>query len=186
MPYQVMVVDDSAFMRKIVTDLIEQDSAFKVVGTAKNGLEAIELIEKLSPDVVTMDVEMPELNGLEALKVIMKKHPLTVIMLSGINEQGMQETIMALELGAFDFIRKPSVSTSSHDIEEVGRQLREQIRAAMLALERKNARLLAMEKRITDPVAPKDSKTTSVRTKKEKPSSVSPTKDIRASNTQEQ
>lgn len=190
MPYQVMVVDDSAFMRKIVTDLIEQDSAFKVVGTAKNGVEAIELIEKLSPDVVTMDVEMPELNGLEALKVIMKKHPLTVIMLSGINEQGMQETIMALELGAFDFIRKPSVSTSSHDIEEVGRQLREQIRAAMLAIERKNARLLAMEKVNTDPVVSIDFTTTSVRTKKVQPSSVSPTvsptRDVWPSNKQDQ
>lgn len=183
MSYQVMVVDDSAFMRKIVTDLIEQDSAFKVVGTAKNGLEAIELIEKLSPDVVTMDVEMPEMNGLEALKVIMKKHPLTVIMLSGINEQGMQETIMALELGAFDFIRKPSVSTSSHDIEEVGRQLREQIRVAMLALERKNARLSAMEKKTIDPIAPK---APSVRTKKVKPVSFSPAKEIKASNTQDQ
>lgn len=180
MPYQVMVVDDSAFMRKIVTDLIEQDSAFKVVGTAKNGLEAIELIETLSPDVVTMDVEMPELNGLEALKLIMKKHPLPVIMLSGINEQGMQETIMALELGAFDFIRKPSVSTSSHDIEEVGRQLREQIRAAMLALERKKARMSAVEKMIADPVALVDSNKTTVGTKKVKPSPDRQPKDISA------
>ncbi|MNW30515.1 Chemotaxis response regulator protein-glutamate methylesterase of group 2 operon [compost metagenome] len=159
MIYQVMVVDDSAFMRKIVSDLIEQDPVFHVVGTAKNGREAIEMIAKLSPDLVTMDVEMPELNGLEALKVIMSKHPLPVIMLSGINEQGMQETIMALELGAFDFIRKPSVSTSSHDIEEVGRQLREQIRAAMLAKERKLARQAALEKKLPEIMPPKVPKT---------------------------
>ncbi|MEF2965193.1 chemotaxis response regulator protein-glutamate methylesterase [Paenibacillus sp. M1] len=145
MPYRVMVVDDSAFMRKIVSDLIEQDPDFKVEGTARNGREAVELIEKLSPDLVTLDVEMPELNGLDALKVIMKRHPLPVIMLSGINEQGMRETIMALELGAFDFIRKPSASTSSHDIEQVGKELREQMRAAMAAKERREARIAALE-----------------------------------------
>lgn len=165
MIYQVMVVDDSAFMRKIVSDLIEQDPAFHVVGTAKNGREAIEMIASLKPDLVTMDVEMPELNGLEALKAIMNKQPLPVIMLSGINEQGMQETIMALELGAFDFIRKPSASTSSHDIKEVGRQLREQIRAAMLSQERKLARQAALEKKLPDLLAPNIPKTPRVQSK---------------------
>lgn len=144
MPYRVMVVDDSAFMRRIVSDLIEQDPAFHVQGTAKNGREAVELIAEMEPDLVTMDVEMPEMNGLEALKLIMERSPLPVIMLSGINEQGMRETIMALELGAFDFIRKPSASTSSHDIDQVGVQLREQIRAAMIAKERRAARMAAL------------------------------------------
>lgn len=139
MSYRVMVVDDSAFMRKIISDLIEQDEAFQVSATAKNGREAIEQIAQVQPDLVTMDVEMPEMNGLDALKVIMKEHPLPVIMLSGINEQGMRETIMALELGAFDFIRKPSATTSEHDIEQVGRELREQMRAAMQAKERRDA-----------------------------------------------
>lgn len=154
MPYRVMVVDDSAFMRKIVSDLIEQDPAFQVQGTAKNGREALDLIESLSPDLVTMDVEMPEMNGLEALKHIMEQHPLPVIMLSGINEQGMRETIMALELGAFDFIRKPSASTSSHDIEQVGRELREQIRVAMLAKERRAARAAALETKAPERLPP--------------------------------
>lgn len=139
-PYRIMVVDDSAFMRKIVSDLIEQDPSFKVESTARNGFEAVEKIADFSPDLVTMDVEMPDMNGLEALKIIMERHPLPVIMLSGINEQGTRETIMALELGAFDFIRKPSASTSSHDIEQVGRDLREQIAAAMLMKERRAAR----------------------------------------------
>ncbi|MGZ7444426.1 protein-glutamate methylesterase/protein-glutamine glutaminase [Paenibacillus sp. TH7-28] len=151
MPYRVLVVDDSAFMRKIVTDLIEQDPDFKVEATAKNGREAIEQIAGLKPDLVTMDVEMPEMNGLDALKVIMKEHPLPVIMLSGINEQGMRETIMALELGAFDFIRKPSASTSSHDIAQVGRELREQMRGAMLAAERKAAREAALRSAMAPP-----------------------------------
>lgn len=145
MPYRVLVVDDSAFMRKIISDLIEQDPAYRVEATAKNGREAVEQVAAIQPDLVTMDVEMPELNGLDALKAIMKEHPLPVIMLSGINEQGMRETIMALELGAFDFIRKPSATTSSHDIEEVGRELREQMRVAMAAKERRAARAAALE-----------------------------------------
>ena len=145
MPYRVLVVDDSAFMRKIISDLIEQDPAYRVEATAKNGREAVERVAAIQPDLVTMDVEMPELNGLDALKVIMKEHPLPVIMLSGINEQGMRETIMALELGAFDFIRKPSATTSSYDIEEVGRELREQMRVAMLAKERRAARAAALD-----------------------------------------
>nr|WP_280921739.1 chemotaxis response regulator protein-glutamate methylesterase [Paenibacillus sediminis] len=139
-----MVVDDSAFMRKIISDLIESDSSFRVAGTARNGIEAVEKISSLKPDLVTMDVEMPDMNGLDALKMIMKKHPLPVIMLSGINEQGMRETIMALELGAFDFIRKPSVS-STLDIKQVGEALLEQLHAAIDARERKAAREAALQ-----------------------------------------
>ncbi|MCQ4087208.1 chemotaxis response regulator protein-glutamate methylesterase [Saccharibacillus sp. JS10] len=129
-PYRVLVVDDSAFMRKIVSDLIERDVSFAVVDTAKNGIEAVEKIKKLKPDIVTMDVEMPEMNGLESLQHIMREYPLPVIMLSGINEEGMRETIMALEAGAFDFIRKPSVS-NSQDIEAVGEALLRQLHAAV-------------------------------------------------------
>lgn len=135
-----MVVDDSAFMRKIISDLIEEDPLFKVEATAKTGKEAVEKITTLSPDLVTMDVEMPDMNGLVALKIIMELHPLPVIMLSGINEQGMKETIMALEEGAFDFIRKPSASTSSYDITQVGRDLRNKISSALQMKERKVAR----------------------------------------------
>ncbi|OWA33780.1 chemotaxis response regulator protein-glutamate methylesterase [Saccharibacillus sp. O16] len=129
-PYRVLVVDDSAFMRKIVSDLIERDVSFSVVDTAKNGREAVEKIRKIKPDIVTMDVEMPEMNGLESLQQIMREYPLPVIMLSGINEEGMRETIMALEAGAFDFIRKPSVS-NSQDIETVGEALLRQLHAAV-------------------------------------------------------
>ncbi|MDT3424535.1 two-component system chemotaxis response regulator CheB [Paenibacillus forsythiae] len=138
-PYKVLVVDDSAFMRKIISDLIEKNADFQVTATAVNGREAVDKVKELQPDLVTMDVEMPEMNGLEALKLIMLDHPLPVIMLSGINEEGMKETILALEGGAFDFIRKPSVS-SSHDINSVGESLREQMKEAMLARERREAR----------------------------------------------
>lgn len=67
-PYQVLVVDDSAFMRKIISDLIEKDAEFQVTATAVNGREAVDKVKELQPDLVTMDVEMPEMNGLEALK----------------------------------------------------------------------------------------------------------------------
>ncbi|WP_054958687.1 protein-glutamate methylesterase/protein-glutamine glutaminase [Paenibacillus dakarensis] len=135
-PFRVLVVDDSAFMRKIISDLIEQDSRFQVVGTGTNGREAIEKVKELKPDVITMDVEMPELNGLDALRTIMEEGDHTVIMLSGVNEEGMRETILALEFGAFDFIRKPSIS-NAQDIEHVGSELLSQLNAAMHAKERR-------------------------------------------------
>ncbi|SEK21734.1 chemotaxis response regulator protein-glutamate methylesterase [Paenibacillus sp. OK003] len=144
--YQVLVVDDSAFMRKIVSDLIEADSEFKVTATASNGKEAIQKAIDLKPDVITMDVEMPEMNGLDALKSIMKQSYVPVIMLSGINEQGMKETIMALEAGAFDFIRKPSI-VHDQDIAQVGKALVERMRAAMDEIKRKADREAAMKKR---------------------------------------
>ncbi|WP_458119160.1 chemotaxis protein CheB [Paenibacillus sp. Z6-24] len=152
--YKVLVVDDSPFMRKIVSDLIEADTTFQVIDTANNGLEATQKVMELKPDVVTMDVEMPEMNGLEALKVIMAQRPVPVIMLSGINEQGMRETIMALENGAFDFIRKPSVS-NSQDIEEVGQQLRRQLNTAVHVLERRRKR--AEQKNMAADAAPSPS-----------------------------
>lgn len=141
-PYRVLVVDDSAFMRKIISDLIENDADFQVTATASNGREAIDKVNELRPDLVTMDVEMPVMNGLEALKIIMAERPLPVIMLSGINEEGMKETILALEWGAFDFIRKPSIS-NSQDIIAVGESLREQMKEAMLAREQREARATA-------------------------------------------
>ncbi|MEK5237984.1 chemotaxis response regulator protein-glutamate methylesterase [Paenibacillus sp. FSL L8-0470] len=151
-PYKVLVVDDSAFMRKIISDLIENDANFQVTATASNGREAIEKVNQLSPDLVTMDVEMPEMNGLEALKIIMAQRPLPVIMLSGINEQGMKETIMALESGAFDFIRKPSIS-NSQDIIAVGESLREQMKEAMMAREQRQARASASKSEDKPPAA---------------------------------
>ncbi|MEK4238062.1 protein-glutamate methylesterase/protein-glutamine glutaminase [Paenibacillus sp. FSL H7-0714] len=152
-PYKVLVVDDSAFMRKIISDLIENDADFQVTATATNGREAIEKINKLRPDLVTMDVEMPEMNGLEALKIIMASDPLPVIMLSGINEEGMKETILALEWGAFDFIRKPSIS-NSQDITGVGESLREQMKEAMLAREQREARASAFRMPDITPLEP--------------------------------
>lgn len=110
--YKVLVVDDSAFMRKIISDLIKEDPLFEVIGVAKNGREAIIMTKELRPDVITMDVAMPIMNGIEALQAIMREHPIPVIMLSSMTGVGTQETIQALELGAVDFVRKPSGSIS--------------------------------------------------------------------------
>lgn len=128
-PYRVLVVDDSAFMRKIISDLILQDSGFTIAATASNGMEAITAVREHQPDVITMDLEMPQMNGLEALQFIMKDNPRPIIMLSGISEDNTRDTIKALQFGAFDFIRKPS-AIGSDDIHMVGEQLLEKLRTA--------------------------------------------------------
>jgi len=128
--FKVLVIDDSAFMRKYISDMVTSDTQFEVVDTAKNGQEAVEKVKSLNPDVITMDIEMPVMNGLEALKVIMEDHPTPAIMLSSFTEKGARETILALELGAFDFIQKPS-GTISCDIHVVSEHLHERLRAAI-------------------------------------------------------
>jgi two-component system, chemotaxis family, protein-glutamate methylesterase/glutaminase len=105
---RVLVVDDSAFIRKVISRILEKDQTIQVVGTADNGAEALEKIEALHPDVVTMDVEMPRMNGIEALKKIMSTKPLPVIMLSGVTKEGANITLDALNMGACDFITKDS------------------------------------------------------------------------------
>ncbi len=102
----VLIIDDSAFMRKSLSIMLESDPGIGVVGTAKNGLEGIELATKLKPDIITLDVEMPVMDGLTALKRIMVECPTSVIMISSITTEGAQATLKALELGAVDFIPK--------------------------------------------------------------------------------
>lgn len=105
---KVLVVDDSAFMRRILSDIINSHQDIEVIDTARNGEEALEKIQKLKPDVVTLDVEMPKMDGLNALQNIMDISPVPVLMLSSLTKKGADETIKALQLGAVDFIAKPS------------------------------------------------------------------------------
>lgn len=116
---RVLVVDDSSFMRKAITRMLESDSSIKVVGQARDGLEALELVEKLKPDVITLDVEMPRMDGIETLKRIMESFPTPVIMFSALTKEGAEVTLKALELGAVDFIAKDfsNVSISIHSKE---------------------------------------------------------------------
>jgi len=128
---RVVVVDDSAFMRMVLKDIIESQADMQVVGVAKDGLEALQVIEEKKPDVVTLDVEMPKMNGIEVLKRIVQKHPVRVIMVSSLTEEGADITITALTLGAVDFLTKPSGSTSL-TFREVADALIAKIRNAML------------------------------------------------------
>ncbi|GFZ83996.1 chemotaxis response regulator protein-glutamate methylesterase [Paenibacillus marchantiophytorum] len=129
-PYNILVVDDSVFMRKIISDLISENPQYQIIGTAKNGQEAIEQVKLLRPDAVTMDIEMPVMNGLDALQRIMAEQPTPIIMLSSLTEEGASETIKALEWGAVDFIRKPSGSISL-DLYKVKQLLHEKLHMAV-------------------------------------------------------
>ncbi|MBE1553443.1 protein-glutamate methylesterase/protein-glutamine glutaminase [Sporosarcina limicola] len=117
---KVLVVDDSAFMRKIISNFLSGYPTMEVIGTARNGKEAVEKVMALKPDVVTMDIEMPVMNGLEALIEIMAKHPVPVVMLSSTTRIGEENTILAMEYGAVDFIAKPggSISLNLHEVRE--------------------------------------------------------------------
>lgn len=106
MTIKLLIVDDSAFMRRIIVDLVGELEGIEVVGIARNGLDALEVIPKLLPDIITLDVEMPKLNGIDTLKQIKKLYDIPVIMLSSLT--GMDTTIEALQIGAIDFIEKPS------------------------------------------------------------------------------
>jgi two-component system chemotaxis response regulator CheB len=105
----VLVVDDSAFMRKLIAEMVESSGEYRVVGTATDGVEALEQVRALSPDIVTLDIEMPRLDGLQALDQIMKEMPRPVVMLSAAgSEHGNEMTLRALDRGAIEFVRKPS------------------------------------------------------------------------------
>ncbi len=103
---RLLIVDDSAFMRNALSAMLSSDPEIKIVGTARDGLEAIEKIASLKPDIVTMDVEMPRMDGIAALRHIMETNPLPVIMVSSIATEGAKVTLDALDLGAVDFIPK--------------------------------------------------------------------------------
>lgn len=126
---KVLVVDDSALMRRLITTILASQPDVQVVGQARNGREAVEMTLEQKPDVITMDVEMPGLNGFEALEIIMRERPTPVVMLSSITRSGAEATIRCLQLGAFDFIAKPSGSISL-DLEEIAPDLLAVVRAA--------------------------------------------------------
>ncbi len=105
---KVLVVDDSAFMRKSLSIMLESDPGIEVIATAIDGLDGLNKVKNLRPDIVTLDIEMPKMDGLTALKHIMKQSPTPVIMVSSLTTEGADETLKALDLGAVDFIPKAS------------------------------------------------------------------------------
>ncbi|HWJ80396.1 MAG TPA: chemotaxis response regulator protein-glutamate methylesterase [Niallia sp.] len=119
---KVLIIDDSAFMRKLISEFLSEDPRIAVIGTARNGEDGIKKIKELSPDVVTLDVEMPVLDGLSALQRIMVEHPVPVLMLSSTTHEGAENTIKAMQIGAIDFIAKPSGAISL-DLYKVKKEL---------------------------------------------------------------
>ena len=125
----VLVVDDSAFMRKVIGELIDASGEFRVIGWARNGFDALKQVHALEPDIVTLDIEMPDLDGLQALGYIMSESPRPIVMLSAADGGGTDLTLRALELGAVDFVRKPS-GPISLDLGSVQTRLLDALRAA--------------------------------------------------------
>lgn len=110
---RVLIVDDSLLVQQILTQMLDADPLIDVVGVAGDPYEARELIKKLHPDVLTLDVEMPKMNGISFLKNLMRLHPMPVVMISTLTERGADITLQALELGAVDFVTKPKVDLSN-------------------------------------------------------------------------
>ena len=116
-PIKVLIVDDSALMRQLLTKILESDPGLKVVGTAGDPFVAREKIIKLSPDVLTLDIEMPRMDGLTFLEKLMRGHPMPVIMISSLTSKGADTTLRALSLGAIDYVSKPKLDVSNGTIE---------------------------------------------------------------------
>jgi two-component system, chemotaxis family, protein-glutamate methylesterase/glutaminase len=133
---RVLVVDDSALMRKLIPAILARDSSIEVVGTAMDGAFALKKIEELQPDVVTLDLEMPRMDGMEMLRLIMRRAPLPVILFSTHSKEGGYATLKALALGAVDFLAKPKDAAAGH-LENIADQLIAKIKVAKRAAKRK-------------------------------------------------
>jgi two-component system, chemotaxis family, protein-glutamate methylesterase/glutaminase len=125
--FRVLIVDDSAFMRKVLETIISSDETLQVVGQAKDGREAVTLAESLKPDVITMDINMPHVDGLQATAQIMTTNPRPIVIVSSESREGADSTLKALELGAIDFVSKPS-SGVDLDMQSVREDLLRKVR----------------------------------------------------------
>ncbi len=133
---RVLVVDDSALMRKLIPAILTRDSSIEVVGTAMDGAFALKKIEELQPDVVTLDLEMPRMDGIEMLRLIMRRAPLPIILFSTHSKEGGYATLKALALGAVDFLAKPKDAAAGR-LDEIADQLIAKIKVAKRAAKRK-------------------------------------------------
>lgn len=132
MPIKVLVVDDSALVRKLLSEMINSQPDMKVIGTAPDPLVAREQIKRLNPDVITLDVEMPRMDGLDFLGKLMRLRPTPVVMVSSLTEKGSDITLRALELGAIDFVTKPKLDIS-RGLQDYTEEIADKIRAAAKA-----------------------------------------------------
>src|ERR1700691_32829 len=127
--FRVLIVDDSAFMRKVLETILNSDDQLQVAGQAKDGSEAITLAESLKPDVITMDINMPHVDGLQATAQIMTTNPRPIVIVSSESRDGAASTLKALELGAIEFVAKPS-SGIDLDMQSVKEDLLRKVRIA--------------------------------------------------------
>ncbi len=128
----VVVIDDSALIRKLLTEIINSQPDMQVLGAAPDPLIAREMIRALNPDVLTLDVEMPKMDGLDFLERLMRLRPMPVVMVSSLTERGSEVTLRALELGAIDYVSKPKIDIV-HGIQEYAAEIAEKIRVAAAA-----------------------------------------------------
>jgi len=133
---RVLVVDDSALMRKLIPTILERDPSIEVIGTAMDGAFALKKIEEFHPDVITLDLEMPRMDGLEALRLIMRRAPMPVIVFSTHSKEGAYSTFKALALGAIDFVAKPRDAAAGH-LDAIAVELIDKIKIAKRASGRK-------------------------------------------------
>ena len=132
MSIRVLIIDDSALVRRMLKRILEQDSKIQVIGSAADAYIAREKIKKLHPDVLTLDVEMPKMDGITFLRNLMRLHPLPVVMVSSLTTKGAEVTLEALELGAIDFVGKPQGDFAA-SLEEVGQEIIRKIKVAAQA-----------------------------------------------------
>ena len=154
---RVLIVDDSALMRQVLTSLLSKDPDIEVIGSAPDPYIAREKIKALHPDVLTLDVEMPKMDGLTFLEKLMRGHPMPVVMVSSLTEAGCQTTLRALELGAVDFIAKPKIDLRE-GMEEIAQDLIAKVKAAAMANVKRQASGVRRE---TTPLTPHPSPLTS-------------------------
>jgi two-component system chemotaxis response regulator CheB len=133
---RVLVVDDSALMRKLIPAILGRDPSIEVVGTAMDGAFALKKIEELRPDVVTLDLEMPRMDGMETLRMIMRRAPMPVVLFSTHSKEGAYATLKALALGAIDFVPKPQDAAAGH-LDSIADLLIDKIKVAKRAAGRK-------------------------------------------------
>jgi two-component system chemotaxis response regulator CheB len=137
---RVLVVDDSALVRSLLTEILNKQADIECVGAANDPLIAREMIRELDPDVITLDVEMPKMDGLEFLSRLMRLRPMPVVMISTLTERGAEVTMRALELGAIDFVAKPRIGLVD-GIRELSASIVEKVRIASKAKIRRHAEM---------------------------------------------
>jgi two-component system chemotaxis response regulator CheB len=161
---KVMIVEDSAYMRYVIAELLESDPEIVVVDKARDGIDALEKLQRNMPDVITLDIQMPRMDGLAFLKEMRKQYRIPVIMFSSLTFEGAEDTIKALELGALDFVAKPS-DVLSLTIDQLHEQIIDKVKAAA----RIGARMLAPPPAAEAPAAPAEPEPAAKKRVREKP-----------------